>query len=99
VAISETYRDIRFVGFPPNGIGAFGGDEENWMWPRHTGDFSIFRVYAGADNKPTDYNAANKPYEAPKYFNINISGYKEGDFTMVYGFPGTTNQYISSYAL
>ncbi len=99
VAISETYRDIRFVGFPPNGIGAFGGDEENWMWPRHTGDFSIFRVYAGADNKPADYNAANKPYEAPKYFNINISGYKEGDFTMVYGFPGTTNQYISSYAL
>lgn len=99
VAISETYRDIRFVGFPPNSIGAFGGDEENWMWPRHTGDFSIFRVYAGADNKPADYNAANKPYEAPKYFNINISGYKEGDFTMVYGFPGTTNQYISSYAL
>ncbi len=99
VAISETYRDIRFVGFPPNSIGAFGGDEENWMWPRHTGDFSIFRVYAGADNKPADYNVANKPYEAPKYFNINISGYKEGDFTMVYGFPGTTNQYISSYAL
>jgi len=99
VAISETYRDVRFVGFPPNGIGAFGGDEENWMWPRHTGDFSLFRVYAGADNKPADYDPANKPYEAPKYFNINISGYKEGDFTMVYGFPGTTNQYISSYAL
>ena len=99
VAISETYRDIRFVGFPPNSIGAFGGDEENWMWPRHTGDFSIFRVYAGPNNKPADYNAANRPYEAPKYFNINISGYKEGDFTMVYGFPGTTNQYISSYAL
>ncbi|MCF8448757.1 MAG: S46 family peptidase [Taibaiella sp.] len=99
VAISETYRDIRFVGFPPNGIGAFGGDVENWMWPRHTGDFSIFRVYAGADNKPADYAPTNKPYDAPQYFNINISGYKEGDFTMVYGFPGTTNQYISSFAL
>lgn len=99
VAISETYKDIRFVGFPPNGIGAFGGDEENWMWPRHTGDFSIFRVYAGADNKPADYAATNKPYQAPQFFNINISGYKEGDFTMVYGFPGTTNEYISSFAL
>ncbi len=99
VAISETYKDIRFVGFPPNSIGAFGGDVENWMWPRHTGDFSIFRVYAGADNKPADYSASNKPYEASRYFNINISGYKEGDFTMVYGFPGTTNEYISSFAL
>ncbi len=99
VAISETFRDIRFVGFPPNGIGAFGGDEENWMWPRHTGDFSIFRVYAGADNKPADYAPTNKAYEAPQHFNINISGYKEGDFTMVYGFPGTTNEYISSFSL
>jgi hypothetical protein len=99
VAISETYKDIRFVGFPPNGIGAFGGDVENWMWPRHTGDFSIFRVYAGADNKPAEYSPANKPYEAAKYFPINISGYKVGDFTMVYGFPGTTNEYISSFAL
>ena len=99
VAISETYRDIRFVGFPPNGIGAFGGDEENWMWPRHTGDFSIFRVYAGADNKPADYSPENKPYKSEQFFNINISGIKEGDFTMVYGFPGTTNEYISSFSL
>ncbi|MBX2906440.1 MAG: S46 family peptidase [Taibaiella sp.] len=98
-AISETFRDIRFVGFPPNGIGAFGGDVENWAWPRHTGDFSIFRIYAGADNKPADYAANNKPYDADQYFNININGYKEGDFTMVYGFPGTTNEYISSFAL
>lgn len=98
-AISETFSDIRFVGFPPNGIGAFGGDVENWAWPRHTGDFSIFRIYAGADNKPAAYAATNKPYNADQYFNINISGYKEGDFTMVYGFPGTTNEYISSFAL
>jgi len=98
-AISETFRDIRFVGFPPNGIGAFGGDVENWAWPRHTGDFSIFRIYAGADNKPADYSESNKPYNADQYLNININGYKEGDFTMVYGFPGTTNEYISSFAL
>jgi len=99
VAITQTYKDIRLVGFPPNGIGAFGGDVENWMWPRHTGDFSMFRVYAGADNKPAEYAATNKPYNATEFFHINISGYKEGDFTMVYGFPGTTDEYISSYAL
>jgi hypothetical protein len=99
VALTETYRDIRMVGFPPNGIGTFGGDVENWMWPRHTGDFSVFRVYAGADNKPADYSANNKPYDAAQFFNINIAGYKEGDFTMVYGFPGTTDEYISSYEL
>lgn len=98
-AISETFRDIRFVGFPPNSIGAYGGDEENWMWPRHTGDFSLFRIYAGPDNKPADYSENNKPYEAPQFFTLNVGGIKEGDFTMVYGFPGTTNQYISSFAL
>ncbi len=99
VAITETYRDIRLVGFPPNGIGAFGGDVENWIWPRHTGDFSIFRVYAGGDNRPADYAGSNKPYKAEEFFKINTSGYKEGDFTMVYGFPGTTREYISSYEL
>jgi Peptidase S46 len=99
VAFTETFRDIRLVGFPPNGIGAFGGDDENWMWPRHTGDFSMFRVYAGPDNKPADYSASNKPYESNQYLTINIAGYKEGDYTMVYGFPGTTKEYISSYEL
>jgi len=99
VAITETYRDIRLVGFPPNGIGQFGGDDENWVWPRHTGDFSVFRIYAGADNKPAAYAASNKPYITNKYFNINIKGYKEGDLTMVYGFPGTTMEYISSSQL
>ncbi len=99
VAITETYRDIRLVGFPPNGIGQFGGDDENWVWPRHTGDFSVFRVYAGSNNKPAAYDAANKPYNASQFFNINIKGYKEGDFTMVYGFPGTTAEYISSFEL
>ena len=99
VAITETYRDIRLVGFPPNGIGAFGGDDENWMWPRHTGDFSVFRVYANKDNKPADYSAGNQAYHTESFFNINVAGYKEGDFTMVYGFPGTTREYISSYEL
>jgi len=99
VAITETFRDIRLVGFPPNGIGTFGGDVENWMWPRHTGDFSLFRVYAGAGNKPADYAASNTPYRTDQFFSINISGYKEKDFSMVYGFPGTTMEYISSYEL
>ncbi|MCB0700962.1 MAG: S46 family peptidase [Chitinophagales bacterium] len=99
VILSETFKDIRLVGFPPNGIGTFGGDTDNWMWPRHTGDFSLFRIYAGADNKPADFNENNKPYTPDKFFTINANGYKEGDFTMVYGFPGYTQEYISSYQL
>lgn len=99
VTLTETYRDIRLVGFPPDGIGKFGGDTDNWMWPRHTGDFSMFRVYADKNNKPAPYSKQNRPYKAKEYFSINTSGYKEGDFTMVYGFPGTTMEYISSYQL
>lgn len=99
VILSETYKDIRLVGFPPNGIGTFGGDTDNWMWPRHTGDFSMFRIYAGKDNKPADYNKDNKPYQTQQFFAINVAGYKEGDFTMVYGFPGTTMEYIPSQQL
>lgn len=97
--LTEKYTDIRLVGFPPNGIGSFGGDTDNWMWPRHTGDFSMFRIYAGANNKPAEYNENNKPYKADKFLSVNIKGYNEGDFTMVYGFPGRTQQYISSYEL
>jgi hypothetical protein len=99
VILTETFRDIRLVGFPPDGIGKFGGDTDNWMWPRHTGDFSVFRVYAGKDNAPADYNKDNKPYRPRQFFSINTSGYKEGDFTMVYGFPGYTQEYISSSQL
>lgn len=99
VLITETFNDIRLVGFPPNGIGSFGGDTDNWMWPRHTGDFSMFRVYADKNNKPAAYNKDNKPYQTKNFFTINVGGYKEGDFTMVYGFPGTTQEYISSYQL
>lgn len=99
VALTETFRDIRLVGFPPNGIGSFGGDADNWMFPRHTGDFSMFRIYSNKANKPTDYSKDNKPYNPQQFFTINTSGYKEGDFTMVYGFPAYTNEYISSYQL
>ena len=97
--MSDTYRDIRLVGFPPNGVGSFGGDTDNWSWPRHTGDFSMFRVYADAQNKPAEYNANNKPYRTKEFLTINTNGYKEGDFTLVYGFPGVTQEYISSMQL
>lgn len=99
VILSETFKDIRLVGFPPNGVGQFGGDTDNWSWPRHTGDFSMFRVYAGADNKPATYSTANKPYQTKNFFTINANGYKEGDFTLVYGFPGVTQEYVSSMQL
>lgn len=97
--LTEKYTDIRLVGFPPNGVGAFGGDTDNWMWPRHTGDFSMFRIYAGPDNKPAEYSKDNKPYSTQQFLTVNTGGYKEGDFTMVYGFPGRTQQYVSSYEL
>lgn len=99
VTVSETYTDVRLVGFPQNGIGAFGGDTDNWMWPRHTGDFSLFRVYASSDNKPANYAKNNRAYKTTNFLTINAKGIKEGDFTMVYGFPGTTQNYISSYQL
>ncbi len=99
VILTETFRDVRLVGFPPDGIGKFGGDTDNWMWPRHTGDFSVFRVYAGKDNAPADYHKDNKPYSPKRFFSVNTSGYKEGDFTMVYGFPGTTQEYIAASQL
>ncbi|RYD52319.1 MAG: S46 family peptidase [Sphingobacteriales bacterium] len=96
VSLMEVFRDIRLVGFPPNGIGQFGGDADNWMWPRHTGDFSMFRVYAGADNKPADYNRSNKPFKPRRFLTLNAKGVKEGDFTMVYGFPGATQEYLAA---
>src|ERR1043165_6146095 len=81
--VTETFRDVRLVGAPPSSIGKFGGDTDNWMWPRHTGDFSIFRIYANKDNKPADYSKENVPYQ-PKYvIPISIKGIEEGDFTMV----------------
>ncbi|HRP89366.1 MAG TPA: S46 family peptidase [Edaphocola sp.] len=97
--ITQKYEDVRLVGFPPNGIGKFGGDEDNWMWPRQTGDFGIFRVYAGNNNQPAAYNINNKPYKAEKFFAINTSRVKENDFSMVYGFPYVTREYITASQL
>ncbi len=95
--IRETFSDVRMVVFPPNGIGKFGADTDNWMWPRQSGDFAVLRVYADANNKPAAYSPENKPYKPVKFFPISTQGVKEGDFTMVYGFPGRTTQYLSSY--
>ena len=95
----EVFKDVRLVGAPPMSIGKFGGDTDNWIWPRHTGDFSLFRIYAGKDNKPAAYSPQNVPYHPKKHFPINIKGFKEGDFTMVFGNPGSTQRYIPSQAI
>ena len=94
-----TYRDVRLVGAPPSSIGKFGGDTDNWIWPRHTGDFSVFRVYADANNEPADYSPENRPYHPKKHFKISTKGINEGDFTMIYGFPGNTQEYVTSDAV
>ena len=90
------YDDVRLVGAPPSSIGKFGGDTDNWMWPRHTGDFSMFRIYADKDNNPAPYSEDNVPYRPKKYFHISTKGVQEGDFTFIYGFPGRTQEYIHS---
>ena len=90
------YADVRLVGAPPSSIGKFGGDTDNWMWPRHTGDFSMFRIYADKDNNPAPYSKDNVPYKPKKYFRISTKGVHEGDFTFIYGFPGRTQEYIHS---
>ncbi len=90
------YADVRLVGAPPSSIGKFGGDTDNWMWPRHTGDFSMFRIYADKDNNPAPYSKENVPYKPKKYFHISTKGVREGDFTFIYGFPGRTQEYIHS---
>ena len=98
--VTEIYRDVRLVGTPPYAIGKFGGETDNWMWPRHTGDFSVFRVYAAPDGKtPAEYAPENVPYKADKYLTISTEGYKEGDYAMIMGFPGTTTRYMTSYEI
>ena len=97
--ITETFRDIRLVGAPPSSIGNFGKDTDNWMWPRHTGDFSMFRIYANKENKPAEYSADNVPYTPKKSLSISLDGVAENDFTMVFGFPGRTTQYLQSSAV
>ena len=99
IFITETFEDIRLVGAPPSSIGKYGFDTDNWVWPRHTGDFSLFRIYADADNNPAAYNEDNVPYIPKHHLPISMNGYKEGDFTMVYGFPYRTNEYLTSDAV
>lgn len=95
--VFEVYRDVRFVGAPPSSIGKFGGDTDNWMWPRHTGDFSVFRVYMSKDGKPAGYSTENVPMKPKHFLPISIKGVKPGDFTMIVGFPGRTQRYATSY--
>ena len=97
--VYEVYEDVRLVGAPPSNIGKFGGDTDNWMFPRHTGDFSVFRIYADTANRPAPYSPENKPYSPKRYFKIDLRGCEEGDFTMVIGYPGRTQEYLSSYAV
>ena len=97
--VYERFNDVRLVGTPPQSIGKFGGDTDNWEWPRHTGDFSLFRVYADQNNKSATYAPSNKPYTPKKSLPISIKGLKNGDFSIVYGFPGRTDRYLTSYGV
>ncbi|MBN9292858.1 MAG: S46 family peptidase [Flavobacteriia bacterium] len=97
--VKETFKDVRLVGTPPQSVGKFGGDTDNWMWPRHTGDFSMFRIYAGKDNKPAEYNTDNTPYKPKSSLTISLKGVKENDYAMVMGFPGRTNRFLSSFGV
>ena len=94
--VYREYKDVRLVGAPPSSIGKFGGDTDNWMWPRHTGDFSMFRIYADKNNDPASYSEDNVPYRPKKFFRVSTAGVQEGDFTFIYGFPGSTKEYIHS---
>lgn len=97
--VIETFKDIRLVGAPPSAIGKFGDVTDNWVWPRHTGDFSLFRIYADKNNKPATYSKENIPYKPKYFFPISLDGIKENDFTMVLGYPGQTQEYLPSYAV
>nr|WP_320120552.1 S46 family peptidase [uncultured Marinifilum sp.] len=99
LSVYEIYKDVRLVGAPPSAIGKFGGDTDNWMWPRHTGDFSMFRIYADKDNKPASYSKDNVPMKPKQSFKISLKGVNQDDFTMVFGYPGTTTEYLTSHAL
>lgn len=96
---NEVFKDVRMVGAPPSNIGKFGGDTDNWVWPRHTGDFSVFRIYVAPDGTPAEYNADNVPYSPDYHFSISIKGIEEGDFTFVFGYPARTNEYLPAVAV
>ena len=97
--VYRNYTDVRLVAAPPSSIGKFGGDTDNWMWPRHTGDFSVFRVYSDRDGQPAEYSKDNVPYAAPAHLTVSLKGYKPGSFAMIIGFPGSTERYKTSYEI
>ncbi len=97
--VYETFKDVRLVGAPPSSIGKFGADTDNWMWPRHTGDFSLFRIYAAPDGKPAPYSKENVPLKAKYHLPISIDGVRQGDFAMILGYPGSTDRYLTSYGV
>lgn len=97
--VNEVFTDIRMVGAPPSSVGKYGGDTDNWMWPRHTGDFTMFRIYAGKDNKPAAYSKDNKPFNPRHHLKVNIGGVAEGDFAMIMGYPGSTDRFLTSYGV
>ncbi len=97
--VYERFTDVRLVGAPPTSVGKFGGDTDNWMWPRHTGDFALFRVYAGPDGKPAEYSPDNVPLKPRHHLPVSVAGVEEGDFTMTFGFPGSTDRYLSSWGI
>ena len=97
--VTETFKDVRLVGAPPSSIGKFGNDTDNWVWPRHTGDFSLFRIYADKNNRPANYSKDNVPYTPKHFLPISLDGIKEDDFTLVFGYPGKTNEYLPAVAI
>lgn len=97
--VYDVFKDVRMVFAPPSSVGKFGGDTDNWMWPRHTGDFSVFRVYAGADNGPAEYSKDNKPYKPVYFAAVSMQGYKANDYAMTIGFPGSTDRYLTSWGV
>ncbi len=97
--VYEVFSDVRLVGAPPSSVGKFGGDTDNWMWPRHTGDFTLFRIYANEDNEPAKYSKDNKPYKPKHHLPVNIKGTEKNDYAMIFGFPGSTERYMSSYGV
>ena len=99
VFVYKTFPDVRLVGAPPSSVGKFGGDTDNWMWPRHTGDFTMFRVYAGEDNEPAEYSETNKPYTPKHFLPISLEGVNQGDYAMIFGYPGSTDRFLTSYGI
>lgn len=99
VYVYQVFKDVRLVGAPPSSVGKFGGDTDNWMWPRHTGDFSVFRIYADKNNEPAEFSPDNIPYRPKSFFPVSLEGIKPQDFVMIFGFPGSTDQYLPSQAV